>query len=67
MQSNDNKNRGTHGDSLCMLNELSLSNKNPLALAVGSVNDTLRQRGLIMVCEFNDYIKAKGGARSVLQ
>lgn len=31
------------------------------------LNDTLQQRGLIMVCEFNDYIKAKGGARSVLQ
>lgn len=30
-------NRGTHGDSLCMLNELSLSNKNPTAEAGGSV------------------------------
>ena len=40
MQSNENnKNRGTHGDSLRMLNELSLSNKNPPDLAVGSVNE----------------------------
>ena len=38
MQSNENnKNRGAHGDSLRMLGEVSSSNKNPPALAVGSV------------------------------
>jgi len=38
MQSNDNNNnRGTHGDSLRMLGEISSSNKNPPASAVGSV------------------------------
>ena len=38
MQSNENnKNRGTHGDSLCMLGGVPSSNKNPPALAVGSV------------------------------
>ena len=38
MQSNEtNKNRGAHGDSLRMLDEVSSSNKNPPALAVGNV------------------------------
>ena len=41
MQSNDNnKNRGAHGDSLRMLDEVSSSNKNPPASAMGSANVT---------------------------
>lgn len=39
MQSNDNnKNRGTHGDSSFMLDRLLLSSENPPGLTVGSVN-----------------------------
>lgn len=40
MQFNENeKNRGTHGDSLRMLDEVSSSNKNPPDLSVGSVKE----------------------------
>lgn len=56
MQSNDNdKNRGTHGDSLFMLGGVPSSGKNPPASAVGSVNNYTKHFSFNLMHTFQGF------------